>query len=247
MCAFATCAGTLELLSIVASEKTKSPRECLLALLPIYEADTNIDSIASPSKTGLLSDIPYSEGQLHAAWTDLTAFEASSKSFRPSHQCLINIWRTAGVLIAAMGSKMTDPVPYRHICDEVSDGPPELLEAMFRALCHSMTDEHYSARATFDRAKTVAWIGNLVLAAASEELSQPLHVLLEQWKSLVPEPWQKDATKEAMMKLDGYKKRVKEGAMATPQATSQDTKTDGKRKSAAAGRNWHEKFRRTNK
>lgn len=241
--AFSTCTGTLELLPHAPGPKTKSPREWLVSLLPIYDIDTDYASAVAYAKSALFDDIPFSNGELEAAWTSLVAFQTDEKCFRPSARILIELWKAMSASVGSLGTSMAGQLPCEWLMNDVEGFPKEMTQATLRRL-RSVPSSPLGASCTLDESTTGTWLGEAVLEAAKPD-ERALPVLLDEWRSLVPDEWQHNVTKERLMDLDSYKALSQAVGSDQGPVLSSEVKPDSKRKSGPAARNWHEKFKRS--
>ncbi|KAK1914538.1 hypothetical protein P3342_010527 [Pyrenophora teres f. teres] len=99
-CAIASCTATLQL-----HVSTASAVGLLSDALSVYDIVAG-DVDATPNgrgKPNVFADMPVSDGECEAAWTELMAFEVDGSSYQPSASALSQVWRAIHAAALAEG------------------------------------------------------------------------------------------------------------------------------------------------
>ena len=94
------------------------------------------------SKSQLLLDAPFSNGEFNSAWIKLCAFELEQQAWRPSATVLLSLWQSFTNAVAVKGIELTQPFDLLDVASMVDEEgfPKPLLQAMLRLLNSEQTD-----------------------------------------------------------------------------------------------------------
>ena len=86
-------------------------------------------------KSQLCDNLPVSDAEFEAAWTDLSAFEYLNSSYISTAEGLLSALREACTNAAASGVKLCGPFQLDALIDEECEIPPALVETAMTRIC----------------------------------------------------------------------------------------------------------------
>ncbi|KAI1513015.1 hypothetical protein Ptr86124_008035 [Pyrenophora tritici-repentis] len=241
-CAIASCAVTLQV-----DASTASALGLLRDALAVYDIVAG-DVDATPngrSKPNVFADMPVSDGECEAAWTELMAFELDGSSYQPSANALSHVWRAINAAALAEGI----PLNQDFLTDDITrpaaeEGHP--LTFIQAVLAHLSTDDRVKTGpwSCLDRAKTVIFTGRTLLAS-KRGADFLIADFTDTWEDRLPEVWRKDA------KLSAIEAFYECPSDTTIKAKNTDASAMGRDSAVPAmklsARKWHDKFAMTRK
>jgi sister chromatid cohesion protein DCC1 len=240
--AIALCSSTLEL-----HASTASAISLLREVLPVYDIVAG-DVDATPNgrtKANVFNDIPLSDGECQAAWTQLMAFDTADGSYQPSPSALAQVWRSIIAAALAEGIPLEKQFMTNDIATAVAEEghPTSLTQAVLAYLATDDTDKS-GPWSCLDRAKTVAFIGKTLLEAR-RGADFLIADFTDTWEDRLPEVWRKDAQLTA---IEGFYEFPSDTTIAVKGKTaSAPAMSSGTPALTPSARKWHEKFAKTRK
>ncbi|CAA9964812.1 DUF2036 multi-domain protein [Pyrenophora teres f. maculata] len=239
-CAIASCTATLQL-----HVSTASAVGLLSDALSVYDIVAG-DVDATPNgrgKPNVFADMPVSDGECDAAWTELMAFEVDGSSYQPSASALSQVWRAIHAAALAEGI----PLNKEFMTDDITRAaaeeghPPAFIHAV---LAHLSTDDRVktSPWSCLDRAKTVAFTGRTLLAS-KRGADFLIADFTDTWEDRLPELWRKDAKLSAIEAFYEFPSDTTIRAKNTAASPRAGDSTVAAMKPSA--RKWHDKFAKT--
>ena len=239
--AIASCTATLELHPSDASAVT-----LLKEVLPVYDiVGGDVDATGnSKSKATILDDVPLSNGQCEAGWSELVAFEHKGSSYQPSPTALSQVWSAINAAALAEGVKLDSQFLMNDITRAVSEEghPSTLTEALLRRLSTEEQDPT-GPWCCLGRSKTVAFVGKILLDAKQGN-GFLIADFTDTWEDELPEAWRKDAQLSA---IEGEYDFPTETTIRTKGAAVTNINSGAAVAMKPSARKWHEKFGKTRK
>lgn len=248
------------------ANKLRSPAQHLRRALPLYTCAADVDpALASPatSKQAVCDDVPFSAGEVEAAWCALCGFVAAGQAFRPSDAALAELWRAMLTSAQAEGVRLEerqglDEVDLGTVWDGVvGDWERGCFDAVVKRLCADGDGAWTGAKVRLDRDVTVAWVGQVLMSrGAVAGKAWELEAFLAEWRDALPEPWRGEATADNMAKIQTQASDEGEGRVISQMVakagsgadgTKRDSKLAGSKEAVQGGgarRDWHERFKR---
>ncbi|KAI8942732.1 hypothetical protein NX059_000778 [Plenodomus lindquistii] len=241
-CAIASCTATLEL------HPSAAPAVSVLEdVLPVYDIVAgDVDAASNgTSKLSIFEDMPMSDGECQAAWSNLMAFELDGSSYRPSPNALTQVWRSINAAALADGVRLDSQFLTLDIADAVAEEghPPELVKAILAHLSTESTDKD-GAWSALDRKRTVHFTGRMLLEAKRGP-DFLIADFTDTWEDRLPEAWRKDAQLSAIEGVFEFPTGATIRTKAGQSSTGDSTAVAAAAKPSA--RKWHEKFDKTRK
>ena len=240
-----SCNGTIEVVELKeASAKLKSPKDWLLESLPVYEKD-GLTTSRVVSRNDVLEKIPFSEDEIDEAWRGLAAFDLNDMAFLPSNDSTLNMWTDMVREASILSIDLTREFSVEDLWNEssLSDKHPHALFLSLISKLSAEFDPNVIESARLHRDKTLVYVGELLVSTTPGVKRQNVEGWLDQWRNLLPKPWQERVSEGMLMDLEAFQTRASGSAKTADLST--DAGIDSKRK--ANTRNWHEKFKRTKK
>lgn len=240
--AIASCTATVELLPAQGS-----PIASLEKALPLYDiVDGEVEAATNRlSKTAMLSDLPFSDGECEEAWTTLMAFEFGGSVYRPTANTLSQVWRSINATAVAEGVKLDQQFLTDDIARAVAEEghPASLVVAIVKHLAEEGQDpnERWSS---LDQAKTVQFVGKTLLEAKRDGPNYLTAEFLEMWKDSLPESWRDQAE---LKTIDGAFDLPSSTTVRLKGSIMAGAKPEAVAPKPSASRKWHEKFGRARK
>lgn len=238
--AIALCSSTLEL-----HASTASAISLLRETLPVYDVVAgDVDATANGrTKAHVFNDMPLSDGECHAAWTQLMAFETDDGSYQPSPSALSQVWRSIMAAALAEGIPLDKQFMTNDVATAVAEEghPASLTQAILAYLATDDTDSS-GPWSCLDRAKTVVFAGKTLLEARRGD-DFLIADFTDTWEDRLPEPWRKDAQLTAIEGV--YEFPSDTTIRAKARATSTGVSDSGTPALKPSARKWHEKFAKT--
>ena len=240
--AIALCSTTLELHPSAASALA-----LLSDALPVYDiVSGDVDAAANgATKASMFNNMPLSDGECQAAWSQLMAFETLDGAYQPSPAALSHVWRSILAAALAEGIPLHQQFMPHDITAPVADEghPAGLTQAVLAYLAPDDADQS-GPWSSLDRAKTVAFTGKTLLQAR-RGADFLIADFTDTWEDRLPEVWRKDAQLAA---IEGFYEfpsdtTIKAKAKAAPTQAAESA-TPALKPSA---RKWHDKFAKTRK
>jgi sister chromatid cohesion protein DCC1 len=241
--AIAACTATLELHPSDASAAT-----LLKEALPVYDiVGGDVDAAGnSKTKDDIIEHVPLSDGQCHAGWNELMAFEHEGSCYQPSANALLQVWTSINAAALAEGVKLDNHFMTGDVSRAVAEEGHPL--ALIEALLYNASKEDQDRTGPWcclERSRTVAFVGKILLEAKQDN-DYLIAEFTDSWEDRLPEAWRKDAQLSAI-----------EGAYDFPtettirgkgkDATATDAPSEATTAPKPSARKWHEKFGKTRK
>ena len=253
--AISQCASSLELISsdssAVAVMRSQLPTFNLNEINRLYAPqNAHLNAETGSSKAQMLSNMPFSDGEMEKAWTSLCAFELDGHTWQPDNKTLIETWASIMTAASLRTLDFDLPIALSAIVGIVEeDGiPVALLKAVLKAvssdgalvgegkLLHGALEQaNLSEETTVDKATCIKWVGRGVLGSESSAPdAKRSKELFDRWRELLPEGWRAEARPDFRVGYADSSITGVESLTANPQVAATDRKSS---------RKWHEKFK----
>ncbi|KAL9049529.1 MAG: hypothetical protein Q9162_007175 [Coniocarpon cinnabarinum] len=235
MKAAASCNGTVEVFQAkAASDKSTSPNAWLSTVVPLYEGGDPTQQCAGPSKPGIMSEMPFSDGEISRSWKDLCAFSVANGSFRPSPACILHMWKTLLHDADTLSVDLTGPFALQDILVGSRGAAKYPTSAYEALLCKSTLDTTGTdERLTLRPENVIAEISRAISQSRGLKTGPEVQ---EQVFDLMPVAWQQRFDKETISRICSLPPAIDNKSVAESSASVAKP---------SAKRNWHEKLKKT--
>lgn len=180
------CKALLELVPV-----PTAATKFLKQVLPVFN-DNHVVINGHRIKDDLIADVPFSAGELEAAWIDICGVELDlwglgHGAWRPSAPLLLDHWKCFMGTVTVLGIDPTASCLINDVANIMEE--ESCLRVVLEAILKRLGSEFETGRVLLDREKCVLWVGTVLLEASSQETSIASPTFVTRWQDQLPETW----------------------------------------------------------